>query len=92
MFWILPQRYQTFTGIIAIFGAFSKDGQVVEQWFTVDQEKVKSNLEVLEKLENEVDEDEKQNVQRLLNWAKSTKKTKTNTMVIREKKRDARIR
>ncbi len=65
---------------------------MVEQWFTVDQEKVKSNLEVLEKLENEVDEDEKQNVQRLLNWAKSTKKTKTNTMVIREKKRDARIR
>ena len=65
-----------------------EEGQVVEQWYTVEPEKAASNVEVLEKLENEVDnEEDKADIKKLLAWAKSSKKKKTNTMVIREKKK-----
>ena len=65
-----------------------EQGEVIEQWYTVQPEKAASNVEVLEKLENEVDnEEDKADIKKLLAWAKSSKKKKTNTMVIREKKK-----
>ena len=61
-----------------------EQGEVIEQWYTVQPEKAASNVEVLEKLENEVDnEEDKADIKKLLAWAKSSKKKKTNTMVIR---------
>ena len=61
-----------------------EQGEVIEQWYTVQPEKAASNVEVLEKLENEVDnEEDKADIKKLLAWAKSSKKKKTSTMVIR---------
>ena len=50
-----------------------EQGQVVEQWYTVEPEKAASNVEVLEKLENEVQtEEDKADIKKLLAWAKSS--------------------
>ena len=72
-----------------VYEVEDKKGQVVEQWYTVDPaEKSVSNVEALEKIEAEVDnEEDKADIKKLLAWAKSSKKKKTATMVIREKKK-----
>jgi hypothetical protein len=71
-----------------VFEVQNKSGQVVEQWYTVEMEKGASNVEVLEKLEGVVDEVDRADIKKLLAWARSKGgKSKTNTMVIREKKK-----
>jgi len=54
-------------------------------------EKSKTNAEVLASIEKEDGEDRPQ-ANKLLAWAKSTRKPKTETMVVRQKKRDDKIR
>ena len=64
------------------------EGQVIEQWYSVEPQKAATNVEVLEQLKDEVqDEADKADIKKLLAWAKSSKKKKTTTMIIREKKR-----
>ena len=72
-----------------VFEVTDKEGEVIEEWRAVDEpEKAVSNVEALEKIESEItDEDDKADIKRLLAWAKSSKKKKTATMVIREKKK-----
>merc|ERR1712224_88770 len=68
-----------------VYEVTDKEGEVVEQWRAVepDPEKVLSNVEALEKLESEADnEEDKIDIQKILTWAKSSKKKKTATMVI----------
>ena len=56
---------------------------------TWEQEKSYDNVDVLKNIANEVDGDEgdQARVKKLISWAKSSKKAKTETMKIREKKK-----
>ena len=73
-----------------VYEVTNNDGQVVEQWYELNNEKTAANVDVLNKLEQEVKtEEDKADVKKLLAWAnKKSKSKKTTTMIIREKKRE----
>ena len=73
-----------------VYEVTTKEGEVVEKLYAVEPEKAVSNVEALEQIAKEVDNaEDKADIKKLLAWArgKSSKKSKTQTMVIREKKK-----
>jgi len=68
-----------------------KDSKPLVTIVNYNLDKGRSNIEVLEDIEVEEGED-KDKVKKLLAWAKGTKKSKTQTMVVRMKKREDTIK
>ena len=77
-----------------IYEVTNQEGKVVEQWYEIKDDQAASNLEVLSKLEQEVEnEEDKADIKKLLAWAsKKSKSKKTTTMIVREKKREDRLK
>ena len=77
-----------------IYEVTNQEGKVVEQWYEIKDDQAASNLEVLNKLEQEAEtEEDKADIKKLLAWAsKKSKSKKTTTMIVREKKREDRLK
>ena len=58
-----------------VYEVTNNDGQVVEHWYELNNEKTNANVDVLNKLEQEVQtEEDKADVKKLLAWANKKSK------------------